>query len=305
MITIKITKETLNNLITSYKEEIINENIGYILYVIKTEDNYIYTIYDNNKRNYYKMTIQGEDPMSKAIIYSMDEQIKPKKEVINKESPYFIDVDKQIGSDEVGTGDFLAPIVVCACFVDHDTMELINKYNINDSKKLSDEKILKIIPLIINKVHYSSQLIENDRYSDAIKKGFNMNKIKAILHNHCLFELHQKFPYVKNIYVDKFCEESNYFEYLNNTKKVEKDIVFKEKGETYFPSVALASCIARFLFLKNMEYKNKKYSCTIPLGAGENVNTFSKKFIKKYGYEEFLKIAKANFKNFDSLNNLF
>ncbi len=303
MITIKITQKTLDDIILKYQNFITDRDIGYILYVIKADDN-IFTIYSNKKGNYYKMTIQGQDPMSVAKLYSMDEKIMPKKQKITKESPYFIDVDQQIGSDEVGTGDFLAPIVVCAVYVDHETMKLIQQYNITDSKKLTDEKILQIVPLLIKKVHYVAKILENDRYNNAYEKGFNINKIKATLHNYCLFELHKKCPYVENVYMDQFVNGETYYSYLSYTSKVEKNIIFKEKGETYFPSVALASCIARYLFLENMSFKESKLGQKIPLGAGKNTIDFGVEFIKKYGKDEFKKLAKLNFTNYNEILKL-
>lgn len=305
MITIKISQETLNELVNKFSNNITDRNIGYILYVIKTDDNYIFTIYSNNKNDYFKMTIQGEDPLSVAKLYSLEEKIIPKKQKVEKESPYFIDVDSQIGSDEVGTGDFLLPIVVCAAYVDHETMKLIEKYNINDSKKLTDQKIMEIIPLIINKVHYVAKVLENDRYNNAYEKGFNMNKIKAILHNHCLYELHKVCPYVQNVYMDQFVNEDLYYSYLTSIKNVEKNIIFKEKGETYFPSVALASCIARYLFLQNKEFKESKLGYKIPLGAGKDTIDFASKFINEKGIDEFKKLAKLNFANYKEINKLF
>ncbi len=305
MITIKISQETLNELVNKFSNNITDRNIGYILYVIKTDDNYIFTIYSNNKNDYFKMTIQGEDPLSIAKLYSLEEKIIPKKQKVEKESPYFIDVDSQIGSDEVGTGDFLLPIVVCAAYVDHETMKLIEKYNINDSKKLTDQKIMEIIPLIINKVHYVAKVLENDRYNNAYEKGFNMNKIKAILHNHCLYELHKVCPYVQNVYMDQFVSEDLYYSYLTSIKNVEKNIIFKEKGETYFPSVALASCIARYLFLQNKEFKESKLGYKIPLGAGKDTIDFASKFINEKGIDEFKKLAKLNFANYKEINKLF
>lgn len=305
MITIKISQETLNELVNKFSNNITDRNIGYILYVIKTDDNYIFTIYSNNKNDYFKMTIQGEDPLSVAKLYSLEEKIIPKKQKVEKESPYFIDVDSQIGSDEVGTGDFLLPIVVCAAYVDHETMKLIEKYNINDSKKLTDQKIMEKIPLIINKVHYVAKVLENDRYNNAYEKGFNMNKIKAILHNHCLYELHKVCPYVQNVYMDQFVNEDLYYSYLTSIKNVEKNIIFKEKGETYFPSVALASCIARYLFLQNKEFKESKLGYKIPLGAGKDTIDFANKFINEKGIDEFKKLAKLNFANYKEINKLF
>ncbi|MCB9499524.1 MAG: ribonuclease HIII [Erysipelotrichaceae bacterium] len=302
MITIKIDKTTLDKIVDEFKDYIIDSDIGYIMYVFK-KDNTMLTIYNNKKGDTFKMTIQGQDPMSIAKKYSLEEKIMPRKSKVVKESPFFIDVDQQIGSDEVGTGDFLGPIVVCAAYCDHETMKLIEQYGIVDSKKLNDTTIMRIVPLLIKKVYYSAKILENDRYNGAYQKGFNINKIKAILHNHCLIELHNKVPYVKNVYMDQFTPEEMYYSYLNGIDKVEKDIIFREKGETYFPSVALGSCIARYLFLDNMTFKAKKYGMKIPFGAGNEVNVFAKKFITKFGITEFDKIAKKNFANYKQVTD--
>lgn len=303
MITIKITRETLDILEKDFSDFITERNIGYILFVIKKNNN-ILTVYDNKKGDTFKMTIQGEDPLPIAKKYSCEEKIMPRKTKVIKESPYFIDVDPQIGSDEVGTGDFLGPIVVCAAFSDHETMKLIEKYGICDSKKLTDDKIKTIVPLILKKVFYVAKILENDRYNNAYDKGFNINKIKAILHNYCLTNLHKKCPYVNNVYMDKFVNDESYYSYLKDVKEVENDIIFREKGETYFPSVALASCIARYLFLDNMRYKSNKIGLKIPLGAGRETILFSRRFIQLYGIKELERLCKKNFNNYKEVEDV-
>ncbi|MDF2606764.1 MAG: ribonuclease, partial [Bacillales bacterium] len=50
------------------------------------------------------------------------------------------------GSDEVGTGDYFGPITVSACYLTEDNIKAISHLNIQDSKQLTDEKILKIAP---------------------------------------------------------------------------------------------------------------------------------------------------------------
>lgn len=306
MITIKVDKNTLDKIEQDFKGNITERNIGYILFVAKT-DEHIITAYENKKGVTFKVTFQGGDYLSLAKKYCPNTQIIPKKAKLQKESVVFIDVESQIGSDEVGTGDFLGPIVVCAAYADHETMKLISEYGIQDSKKLTDSRILEVVPLLLKKVFYEVKVLTNEKYNNAINKGFNINKIKAILHNFVLTRLYKKCPYVKNIYMDQFCTEKQYYEYLEGSKSILKNIIFKEKGETYFPSVALGSCIARYYFLKEIESLNEHYNLNFPLGAGKNVDEFTQKFISKYGFDELKKVSKNNFRNFQDLNkiNLF
>ena len=304
MITIKVTKNNLDLLEKTYFENIVERNIGYILFVIKTDKNII-TAYDNKKGNNFKVTIQGENAFSIGEKWSNSPATLPKKIKDDVCPIVYLDIDEQIGSDEVGTGDFFGPMVICACYSNHDTMKVIEDYKITDSKKMSDTKILQIIPSILKKVHFSCKIFKNEQYNNAINKGLNMNQIKALGHNYVLSKLHERCPYVKNIYVDQFTPEDKYFEYLKvlSPEKVQKGIVFREKGELYFPSVALASNIARYSFLQYMNELNAKYGVKIPLGAGKEVNEFAKKFIKKFGLEEFNKITKHNFKNYQEVLN--
>ena len=104
--------------------------------------------------------------------------------------------------------------------------------------------------------------------------------------------------------MDQFCTEKQYYEYLEGSKSILKNIIFKEKGETYFPSVALGSCIARYYFLIEIESLNKQYNLNFPLGAGKNVDEFTQKFISKYGFDELKKVSKNNFRNFQDLNKI-
>lgn len=303
MLTIKVDKDNLEKIEADYSDNIIQRNIGYILFVIKTQKNII-TAFTNKKGVNFKVTIQGDDAQKIGEKYVVEPIIIPKKDKYKKESPFYIDVDHQIGSDEVGTGDFLGPIVVCAAYCDQETLKLINEYNIKDSKKFTDLKILEVIPLLLKKVYFEYKVLSNERYNTAVRSGFNMVKIKCILHNHVLTRLHARFPYVKNLYIDQFVPKENYFNYLKGIKHIEEGLVFKEKGETYFPSVALASCIARYYFLEEMRFKSKKIGMKIPFGAGKQVNEFSKKFIEKYGFEEFSKLCKQNFKNYEEIKNI-
>lgn len=300
MVTIKVDEHNLKTIENDFKDFIVDRNIGYILFYIQTKD-YIITAYDNKKGKIYKVTIQGEDPMPLAKKYSIEENIMPKKQKVIKESPIFIDVDHQIGSDEVGTGDFLAPIVVCAAYVDNSTMQLIKEFNVHDSKKVSDSVILKVVPTILKKIHYSCKILSNDKYNHLVARGLSMNAIKAILHNACLTSLHKRCPYVNNIYVDKFCEEDKYYFYISTQEQKTTNIVFKEKGETFFPSIALASWVARYYLLTETKNLSTKLKMEVPLGASKTVDEFVTNYLKSHTLDDLKLICKTNFANFKNL----
>ena len=210
----------------------------------------------------------------------------------------------QIGSDEVGTGDFFAPIVVAAVLVEEKKINEILKNEIKDSKKISDSKILKIGDFIIKNYPYSFKILSNEKFNQ-IKK--NMVEIKCLLHNKLLFDLHLKYPKINSFCIDQFVNKEKYYEYLkkNNIKNILENVIFKTKGETYFPSVAAASIVARYFFIKEIDKINQKYNTKIPLGAVyKNTDQFAIDFIRKNGIDEFNKIVKMKFKNYKRILNL-
>ena len=257
------------------------------------------TIYQD-KKNKHKVVFAGEDPLLEAK--NWDPTVEYKEKTV-EEPKGWLCVDNQIGSDEVGVGDFLLPMIVVAAFVRGKDLKTLEGFGVKDSKKLTDEKIREIAPGLLKKFFVSKLSLPNEKYNELIAKGENMNSIKAKLHNRALLNMFKKFPDTRNIFVDQFVAESKYFAYLNdpNEQKV-LNIVFKTKGESYYPCVALASVIARYAFLLEKDALEKKYGMTIPFGAATKANEFSEKFIKKFGQAEFDKLCKQNFTNYKELS---
>ena len=220
---------------------------------------------------------------------------------MKEESKEFLFLEDQIGSDEVGTGDFFGPITVVAALVHKKDLTRLKQLGVVDSKKMSDDKIRRVGKIVVKEFKYSSLTLDNKKYNEIAKKGYNMNKIKACLHNRALFNLHSKFPKITNFYVDQFVEEEKYYKYIEKEKPILHDIYFHTKGETYFPSVALASVIARYSFLEKMDALNKKYKVEIPFGASSKVDKFAIEFLKKFGQKELDKIVKQNFKTYKKI----
>lgn len=227
-----------------------------------------------------------------------EKEKKDDKELYEERKKYYY--INSIGSDEVGTGDYFGPIVVTSSFVTKDDIEFLEELGVRDSKKLTDAKILEVVPKIIKKIPYETIIYTNEEYNNNTE--YNMNKIKAILHNKVLLGLMKKDNYnYDKVVVDQFCYPRNYFGYLKEANNVFRKIDFTTKAEDKCLSVACGSLISRYVFIKEMDKISKMLGKTVPKGAGEKVDSFGKEIVKIHGKDILKKVAKLNFKNTDKI----
>ena len=302
-IVFKVSDNIKKQMIEHYKDMVTGKP-PYSIFQVKDYD-CVTTLYESGKVMFQGIGADIEANMWKDLEShynnrDIDKEIKDKEEKLDNKQYYYYDA---IGSDEVGTGDYFGPIIVTATLVDKNTRKLLEDLKIMDSKKMTDDKIRRCAPIIMKKLPYVTFTLSNTKYNEFAQKGFNMNKIKAILHNRVLYELSNKgIPYHK-IIVDQFTTPRSYFSYLkqeNITDKVTK-ITFITKGESAHLSVAAASVISRYLFLEEMDKLSNKYGITILKGASDKVDEVGKQIVKKYGKNELNKIAKINFKNTEKI----
>lgn len=207
-----------------------------------------------------------------------------------------------MGSDEVGTGDVFGGIVVVASFVPKELISQVTKLGVKDSKELSDEKIIKIAPELIKKIPHTIHLLDNIKYNYFVKvRNFNMNKIKAVLHNSALVNLKKKIEKCDGIIIDAFTTQDKYFDYLSDSKTVLKEVKLIEKAENKYICVAVSSIIARYIFLKHLEELSKLVNFDIPKGSGNKADLAIQKILKTHNMKFFDNIAKTNFKNFEKV----
>ena len=297
-VTLKFDLEKYQEVKEHYLPYFVNDTpLGEYVDFIAKKDDVTITGYKSNK-TYQKVLFSGADSLEEAKLWDIEATINEKKETI---SEGWLCLDSQIGSDEVGVGDFVLPMIVVAAYINERDIYLLNKYGVHDSKKITDKKILEIGPELVNKVKYSKLTLPNEKYNEMLEKDENLNSLKGRMHNRALYNLHKDYPEVANIFVDQFVNEDKYYEYLSKDEEVVRNITFKTKGESYYPSVALASVIARYSFLLEKKKLEEKYQMEFPFGAASKADEFAQKFIEKYGKEEFDKIAKKNFKNYKNL----
>ena len=303
-VTIVVNSETKDEIVKNYSP-IQKENKGEYILFFAQDNNVTVTVYNSKKSDKFKVFFIGTTALIEAKRWDKDAASnKPKEKVAPTQASWEV-LDTQIGSDEVGTGDFFGPICVCAAYVKDSDIDRLKKLGIDDSKRLKDDQIRKLGKILIKEFEYSQLSLNNEKYNELVDKNMNMNEMKAKMHNRVLLNLLNKHKTTKHILIDQFLQESSYYKYLKDEKDVVKGITFKTKGETYFPSVAVGSIIARYSFIQHMDLLSKKYKMEIPYGASKRVTEFAKKFVKKYGYKELDKIVKKNFANYEDLTKLF
>ena len=294
------TKKLMNEF---YKDMKRDKTPPYAVFQADTGDT-IVTLYESGKAMFQGVSADIEAGMWESIRKdkdNIDYFMDTKDTKIKKEDQVDIPSDiASVGSDEVGTGDYYGPIVVTASFVSKDNIPFLTELGVRDSKKLSDEQILKIVPKIIKKIPYKTIMLSNKEYNDNYGKDMNMNKIKAVLHNKVLTEMVKDNDY-DYIVVDQFEPEKSYYNHLSDVPNPLKGITFITKAEDKCLSVACSSLISRYIFVKEIDKLGDKYGIFLPKGANYYVEDVGIKLVEKYGINVLKEVAKLNFSNTDRI----
>lgn len=298
-VVIRVTDKTKEKMIKYYEDKKRDKVIPYVVFQAKDADTVI-TMYESGKVMFQGVSADIDANMWRDI----DGQSKVNKEEIKKNDKKYY-YSSAIGSDEVGTGDYFGPIVVTSCYVSKDDIEFVESLGIKDSKKLDDEKILKIAPELIKKIKYKSLIMTNSEYNAKYSTSYNINKIKAIMHNKVLWRMvNEEHPEYDYIIVDEFAREQRYYEYLNGNPAIQRDITFITKAEDKNLAVASASVISRYIFLKEFDKISDSLHIPLPKGAGKEVDEIGKEVVETYGKDKLKEIAKINFKNTERILEL-
>lgn len=304
-ISFKVSEKTIEKMNDFYLDLRRDKTPDYAKFQAQDGDTVV-TLYDSGK-----VVFQGKDADLASDFWIATERMENKNLTVNnsdkkdKKKEIYIDPkifnSTTIGSDEVGTGDFFGPIVVTGTYVKKEDISYLQELGVMDSKKMTDEKILKIVPDIIKRIPYTTFILSNTEYNDI--KDVNMNKVKAILHNKVLFDLTHKYK-ADYVIVDEFAKANTYYSYLKETPNVVRNITFLTKGETKSLSVACASVISRYIFIKEFAKIEKDLGILIPKGASSKVDEIGVKVVEKYGFDKLKEVAKLNFKNTEKIKDL-
>ncbi|PLT30226.1 ribonuclease HIII [Peribacillus deserti] len=213
-----------------------------------------------------------------------------------------------IGSDEVGTGDFFGPMTVVAVYASTAQLPLLKELGVKDSKNLKDPQIIEIGSQIKDVVPYSLLVLDNEKYNEMQAKGMSQGKMKALLHNQAIKKLLQKIsPETPDgVLIDQFAQPGVFFNYLKGIERFKaKNIYLSTKAEGLHLSVAAASILARYAFVKHFELLSEKAGFTLPKGAGPAVDIAGARLLYEKGEEGLSQFTKMHFANTEKAKAIF
>ena len=211
-----------------------------------------------------------------------------------------------IGSDEAGSGDYFGPLTVCAAYVTKDHVKILKELGVDDSKKLTDAKIVELAEQLVTFIPHSLLTLDNVKYNERQRAGWSQVKMKAVLHNQAIANVVQKIDThaLDYIVIDQFAERGIYQRYALSDLPFPNKTKFETKGESKSLAIAAASIISRYAFVKHMDQMSKSIKMDVPKGASNKVDLFAAKLIEKLGIEQLDAISKQHFKNREKAQTL-
>ena len=294
--TIKVSQEQLNIMLDYYSGYLIYNDSPHTIAKAKLEKSVI-TFYATNT-----VLFQGVDETNEYNIWAN----KFNMTQIKTKTPNYSVYENMtaIGCDEVGTGDYFGPIVVCSAFVRSDQISELKKLGVKDSKLLLDDAIIDIALKLRNIITYTILVLSPSKFNDLHKSNSdNLNFIKACLHNKSINSILKKLENVKYdaILIDEFTPKEKYLEYLKKVPDVNDSVILVPKGEKVHISIAAASILARAAFLKEMKELSKTVKVDLLKGASSSVDRQAVGLIKSFGFNVLHDIAKLKFANTEKI----
>ncbi|MEY8463474.1 ribonuclease HIII [Streptococcus merionis] len=210
-----------------------------------------------------------------------------------------------VGSDEVGNGSYFGGVAVVASFVRPDQHARLKALGVDDSKSLTDTKILQIAPILEQEIDHQALLLSPSKYNAVVPSRHNAVSVKVALHNQALYLLLQKIEKPDQIIIDAFTSTQNYQKYVSKeANQFANPIQLIEKAESQYLAVAVSSIIARAMFLDQLKDLGEQVGYSLPSGAGAASDKVAAQLLQAYGRPALAQTAKLHFKNTEKAEKL-
>ena len=204
-----------------------------------------------------------------------------------------LDLTPRIGLDEAGKGDFFGPLCIGAVFAEGEGILKLHEMGVKDSKRFSDESILKLARKIRAAYPYTVIRLFPQKYNELYGRFKNLNRLLGWAHASALSDLSAK-TQCKRAILDQFAEK-HVVETALKQKRIEVDLEQRVRGEEDLV-VAAASILARAGFLEGLEKLSIEYGFVLPKGAASQVIDAGVKLVEKFGSDMLDKVSKTHFK---------
>lgn len=297
----KLTKQQIDQLMSKISFDTTNVSQG-----MKAKTKYKNTsisVYNSNK-----VMFQGKD--AESIASQLLPNVVPAKKNSGKSSisQQTIQYNRYncIGSDEAGSGDYFGPLTVCAAYVSKKNVQILKTLGVDDSKRLTDAKIVELAEQLVTFIPHSLLTMNNDKYNEKQKAGWSQVKMKAVLHNEAIKNVTQKIDTeaLDYIVIDQFAEPGVYKRYALSELPFSSKTKFETKGESKSIAIAAASIISRYAFVKHMDNLSRSAKMEVPKGASNKVDLTAAKLIERKGIAYLDSISKKHFANRQKAENL-
>ncbi len=231
---------------------------------------------------------------------SKDSKFKQYKVTNENQTFDFEEPESYIGVDESGKGDFFGPLIIAGFFIHPDIKKELIHLQVQDSKKLTDEKVIKLANEIKLRFadYFNVVQIYPKKYNELYEKIKNLNTLLAWGHARCIENILNKHK-VSLAICDKFGNEK----YIKNALMKEGkqiDLIQTTNAERYI-GVAAASILARNSFLEWLKRTEEKLGIKIPKGSNQKVKEVAKLIVKFHGRDALLNYVKIHFKTMNEI----
>lgn len=293
----QVTKNQLSTLQKKYQNYLLGKTPPYSFFSAK-KNGVTITAYNSGK-----VVFQGNNAESEAAACGLTTTPSaPTKKAKSAHStnrlPADFDTWSVLGSDEVGNGSYFGPLVTVAAYAEKSQLNTLKALGVKDSKLLTDPQIQTIAKKLITIIPYQPLVLTPEKYNQ-VQQQHNAVAMKVLLHHQALTLLQQKLVSTPQaILIDAFTTEKNFQQYLHKEQRsFSLPTYFVTKGEQHHLAVAVASIIARHLFLEALKEESAACGILLPSGAGNKSDQVAVKLLEQGGLPLLGRYAKLHFAN--------
>ena len=296
--------------------------VPYALWSIEGEG-FNATLYEKEKHGKRKLCVQG-GKAEDFVLFTLEPRVLGAaglgyENVLHPET-----TEAHGGSDESGKGDYFGPLVVCCAYIDGRIADEIEKFQyavtdrngnvrklkleVKDCKKMSDVQVLAAgsrLRALLGSDGYAVVKLGPAAYNRLYSKIGNVNRMLAWAHGTAIEELLGKRKSLKRIVVDQFAPTEMTIKRALKERGRKAVIEQRHKAESD-PAVAIASVIAREIFLRDVEKTGQEVfggdEGKIPIGSSDpRVKELAAEMVKKHGPVWLMNHCKAHFQTTDQV----